>query len=542
MSPARPLEPPRPHPRLRGHRRRRRPRRRDLHRRHPRRRPLCARAPRHERRRYERKLIARLVAADGRARLVCAWGIPGLERLRPPRRRRARLRPHAADRAAPQRRRVAVPELGILGRHAAHRRVLLAQPGATEAYQHAIGAAYSLRPPSAPRPPAGGSRCAHRGALRRRLCRRVPRGLPLRATAAGRHAAGTARARAPRVGGRGAPLSNETLYALLQGRPPRRRCTAPGGSTRRCTSMIRRAGGCRASSDTLSSLTTRTRRRRLPRSDCRRAQPRAATAVWSMRRTNLQRGRRLCALARLLAADRMRVRDAEPPPRARRRRRARVRDGGDRRRTIELDSGGGGDASWVRRGGAAPLLDRQPQTARTPSSPPPSASPATGTSRAATTDAGASETAAPLPTAPPPFGRRRPAGGDQPRDRPARVWRQQERGAHLCGLRVPAGGERRAAPRPRRRRRRVRVVEHAAELGFDRPLDRRSVAGWWRGAALRVGAGRVVVMCDQSWPSSAAFLKAVARAAPPAASSRRTTRGSRRRRSVAGRRARLEVV
>ena len=43
---------------------------------------------------------------------------------------------------------------------------------------------------------------------------------------------------------------------------------------------------------------------------------------------------------------------------------------------------------------------------------------------------------------------------------------------------------------------------------FDRPLDRRSVAGWWQGAALRVGAGRVVVMCDQSWPSSAAFLKA----------------------------------
>ena len=125
---ARPFQPPRPHPRLRGHRRRRRPRRRRLHRRHPRRRALCARAPRHERRRCEaesdRATRRRRRPRAPRVRVGYPWS--GATAA-PAERRRAGVRPHAADRAAPQRRRVAVPELGILGGHAAHRCVLLAQ-------------------------------------------------------------------------------------------------------------------------------------------------------------------------------------------------------------------------------------------------------------------------------------------------------------------------------------------------------------------------------------------------------------------------------
>ena len=215
----------------------------------------------------KRKLIARLVAADGR--LVCAWSIPGLER---PPSAGGPVRPDAADRPAPQRRRVAVPELVVLGRHAAHRRVLLA-PGATEAYQHTNWRGH-CRPPSAPRPPAGGGRhrpttalsAAAFAAARAELwCARRTRRHNRRHRAA---AAAAAR------GDADAPLNSETLCARCS-RTTRRvdALHCPKWVDKTLYKYDPKSRGCRASSETLSSLTTRTRRR------ARRTQAAAARAA-----------------------------------------------------------------------------------------------------------------------------------------------------------------------------------------------------------------------------------------------------------------------
>ena len=179
-------------------------------------------------------------------------------------------------------------------------------------------------------------------------------------------------------------------------------------------------------------------------------------------------------LARLLAADGMRVRDApEPPPRALAAADARVyvtagTTPGDRagqRRS-------GGDAGWVRRGGGLLLLlDHQPQTRTYAELASASASTrTTGTSRAAATAAGASETAAPLPTAP--LHSRAPAPRwQQPATRSAgsRLAPTRARCAPLWAARSRRWRAPRRSSSSAAAAAAVRVVEHAAELDFDRP-------------------------------------------------------------------------
>ena len=481
----------------------------------------CARAPFAHADDVKRKVIARLVAADGRARLVCAWGIlvwSGCSRRRAPA-GRATIgcrRPSRVSTASSRRARAGfsagTPLTVVSFSH---------NLGATEAYQHTNWRGfYSLRPPSAPRPPTGDGRHRPTAALSAAAFAAACRGASWCARLLPADtAAGTARAAgACHVEDADAPLNSETLYARCF--KDGRRVDAlhcPSGSTRRCTSTIRRAGAAARAARRLSSLTTRTRRRRPPRSGCRRAPPRAARRCHLGRCVapeRLQRRRWFCA-ARASAhcrRDARARRAGAAAARARRRRRARVRDGGHRRRTIELDAAeAAATLGWVRRGGGLLLLlDHQPQTSTYAELTRPRRPPARRLRRA-----------------PPPrllecrrllhlcrrrrhiLGRRRPAGGDQPRDRPARVWRQQSEVRTPVGCAFPPVAS--AAP--------LLVLggggggEYASwstrrSWEFDRPLDRRSVAGWWQGAALRVGAGRVVVMCDQSWPSSAAFLKA----------------------------------
>ena len=472
----------------------------------------------------KRKLIARLVAADGRARLVCAWGIPGLERLQPP--------PSAGgpgyDRM-PQ----TEPRLNGVESPCQSWGFSAGTPltvvsfshnlGATEAYQHTNWRGfYSLRPPSAPRPPAGDGRHRPTAALSAAAFAAACRGaswcarlLPADTSAGTARAAGACRA----WEGADAPLNSETLYA---------RCFKDGRrvDALHCPRWVDKTlykydpksrGLPREQRDALKfddAYTPPTPSALgLPPRTAARGAPLVLVDASHQNDYSVAVG--FAPLARLLAADGMRVRDApEPPPRALAAADARVyvTAGIDAERSSWTAAEAAATLGWVRRGGGLLLLlDHQPQT-RTYAE----LTSALGVhphdgyvarrrhgcwsigdcctfADGAATFSGAD---GPLAATSHAIGRLAfGANKSEVRTFVGCAFPPVASAAPLLVLGSGGGGE--YASWSTRR-----------SWEFDRPLDRRSVAGWWQGAALRVGAGRVVVMCDQSWPSSAAFLKA----------------------------------